>query len=37
VYEQTALAGSAVRTEYAWLATADLYRPIHYDHVVEDR
>jgi NlpC/P60 family len=36
VYEQTALAGSAVRAEYAWSATADRYRPIRYDQVIED-
>jgi hypothetical protein len=36
VYEQTASVGSAVRAEYTWSATADPYRAIRYDYLVED-
>jgi hypothetical protein len=36
VYEQAASAGSAVRSEYSWLETAESYRPIRYEHVVDD-
>lgn len=36
VYEETAVAGTAVRTEYSWAGSVDGYRPIRYDHIAED-